>query len=64
VECIIVFDELDIEVGEVRSALNQEQPKLDCSSASYALLNPHASLLGPHLYLSFQSIPNMCIRPI
>jgi len=62
VECKIVFNELDIEVGEVGSVLKHEQLELDSLSASYAMLNPHVPLLAPHL--SFSSISNMCIGPI
>ena len=64
VECKIVFNELDIEVREGGSVLNQEKWELDRSSAGYAILNPHVSLVAPYLCLSFKSISNMCIRPV
>ena len=47
-ECKIVFNELDIELGEVGSVLNQEQRELNHSSASYTILNPYVPLLAPH----------------
>ena len=51
VECKIVFNELDIEVGKVGSVLKQEQRELDRLSASYSILNTHVSLLAPHVAL-------------
>jgi len=60
-ECKIVFNKLDIEVGEVGSVLKHEQLELDSLGASYTILNPHVPLLAPHL--SFSSISNMCIGP-
>jgi len=40
---------LDKEVWEVGSVLKQKQRELGHSSASYIILNSHASLLGSHL---------------
>jgi len=61
-ECKIAFIRLVNEVWEVRSVLNKKQRELGHSSASYAILNPHVSLLASHLY-SFQRIWNVYIRP-
>ena len=61
VECKIAFIELVNEVWYVGSALNKKQRELVHSSAIYAILNPHVSLLASYLH-PFQSISNVHIR--